>query len=280
MERIIKEIGVQDFDAELFMDAQFIMWSEWNASGEPGCILIMTADGNAYHSNYLNVDTEGEDKMFSSHPAMKDMCVGASRDELSGLHKNWRYRSLSEGNFLLIRDDVIEQFVETFPDGMDAADLYVGWLDAAWEIIEQNLAKNNKEKLKKGEWKKIYSANSVLLYEGYVKNGKPYGEGKSFYPDGTVYQDGIFDIKGLIKGKEYYPSGQLRFEGTYKMNRGYGPNYPDSGKCYSESGELMYEGKFDVLRSGLGYPMIQKPKGFGAVVQHGRPEIEYMMWND
>ncbi len=48
MERMIKEIGVRDFDAELFKDAQFIMWSEWNASGEPGCILIITADGNAY----------------------------------------------------------------------------------------------------------------------------------------------------------------------------------------------------------------------------------------
>ena len=128
--------------------------------------------------------------------------------------------------------------------------------------------------------RQICTSDGKKLYEGETRKGKPYGAGKAYYPDGTVYQEGEFGIKGLLKGKEYYPNGNLRFEGIYEHNTGYGPNYPIEGKCYDEEGNLYYEGKIKVLRSGLGWPRVEVPEQFGSVVQEGKPEINYTMWED
>ena len=81
-------------------------------------------------------------------------------------------------------------------------------------------------------------------------------------------------MKGIVKGKEYYPTGQLRFEGRWCLTGGYGPNAPCDGNAYSEDGELIYSGKFEIKRGGVGWPMIQKPKGF-PLEQKERPNIDY-----
>ena len=132
----------------------------------------------------------------------------------------------------------------------------------------------------KQEWKELRDENGVLLYEGFTINEKPRGKGKTYWPNGNIYQDGRFNVKGLVKGKEYYPNGKLRFEGTYKINKAYGPNYPIKGKCYDQNGKLYYEGKFEFKASGVGYPVVSKPADFGPVTQSDKPKIDYFMWED
>ena len=123
--------------------------------------------------------------------------------------------------------------------------------------------------------KKIFGEDGRLAYEGYTIYNAPYGFGKAYFANGNIYREGIFDIKGIVQGKEYYPSGQLRFEGQWCLTGGYGPNAPCLGNAYDEDGKLIYCGKFEIKRGGVGYPMIQKPKGFRPE-QKERPKIEYL----
>ncbi len=88
----------------------------------------------------------------------------------------------------------------------------------------------------KEEWNKIYAKNGKLMYEGFTKAGKPFGSGTSYYSNGKKFQEGLFDSTGLVYGREYYRNGKIRFEGAYKINTGYGPNYPVFGTCYDEEG--------------------------------------------
>ncbi|MBO6111288.1 MAG: hypothetical protein J6P12_10640 [Methanobrevibacter sp.] len=122
--------------------------------------------------------------------------------------------------------------------------------------------------------RQLHDEDGNLVYEGYTLNYSPYGFGKAYFANGDLYREGIFDIKGIVQGKEYYPSGQLRFEGQWCLTRGYGPNAPCDGKAYGENGELIYSGKFEIKRGGVGWPMIQKPKGF-PLEQKQRPKIDY-----
>ena len=125
------------------------------------------------------------------------------------------------------------------------------------------------------EYKRISGEYCELLYEGYTLHNAPYGFGTAYFKDGTVYREGIFDMKGIVQGREYYPSGNLRFEGQWLLTGGYGPNAPYEGNAYSENGDLIYSGKFEIKRGGVGWPMIQKPKGFSAE-QKKRPKIPYL----
>ena len=122
--------------------------------------------------------------------------------------------------------------------------------------------------------RKLFDDDGNLLYEGYTLHNAPYGFGTAYFSNGKVYREGIFDIKGIVQGNEFYPSGQLRFKGQWSLTRGYGPNAPYDGEAYDEDGELIYSGKFEIKRGGVGWPMIQKPKGF-PLEQKERPKIDY-----
>lgn len=122
--------------------------------------------------------------------------------------------------------------------------------------------------------KKLYGDENKLLYEGYTIDGMPYGFGVMYFPDGTIYREGIFDVKGIVQGKEYYPSGQLRFKGTWSITYGYGPNAPREGEVYSEDGELTFRGRFEIKKGGVGFPMIINPKGYRHE-QNNCPKIQY-----
>lgn len=114
-------------------------------------------------------------------------------------------------------------------------------------------------------WNKIIHPDGILLYEGFTLNGKAFGAGTSFYPDGKPFHEGVFGIKGLILGREYYPNGQVRFEGVYHNGRDhYGPNCPDYGIWYSQDGTRLFEGRFEIQRSGIGYPTVKRPEGYGS----------------
>ena len=121
--------------------------------------------------------------------------------------------------------------------------------------------------------KKLFS-NDRLLYEGYVVNDRPYGLGTLYFENGNKYKEGIFDIKGVIEGKEYYPGGQVKFEGTWSITTGYGPNAPDKGNLFDENGKLVFSGKFQIIKCGVGAPMIRYPK-YGRDPEN-RPKIEHI----
>ena len=128
------------------------------------------------------------------------------------------------------------------------------------------------------EWNKIYSKNGKLMYEGFTKDGKPFGSGTSYFSNGKKCQEGLFDVKGLVYGREYYRNGKIRFEGSYKINRGYGPNYPVFGYCYDEEGNEIFYGELKVIVSGLGWPSIVKPECFGFTVPKGHPVFSKLTW--
>ena len=123
-------------------------------------------------------------------------------------------------------------------------------------------------------YKMLHGEDGNLVYEGYTLYNAPYGFGIAYFANGNIYREGIFDMKGIVQGKEYYPSGQLRFEGQWSLTGGYGPNAPYDGNAYSEDGDLIYSGKFEIKRGGVGWPMIQNPKGF-PLEQKERPKIDY-----
>ena len=128
------------------------------------------------------------------------------------------------------------------------------------------------------EWSKIYSKNGKLMYEGFTKDGKPFGSGTSYYSNGKKCQEGLFDVKGLVYGREYYRNGKLRFEGAYKINHGYGPNYPVFGSCYDEEGKEVFYGELTIRKSGLGWPTIVKPECFGLTAPKGHPDFCNQKW--
>ena len=124
----------------------------------------------------------------------------------------------------------------------------------------------------------IFTEDDVLVYKGYVDgDNRPYGLGASYYPDGKIFQEGLFDFKGLVEGKDYYPSGQLHFEGLWYITTGYGPNVPKCGNLYDESGNLIFTGKFEIRTGGVGYPMIKYPKCFSRIRDDVRPKISPSM---
>lgn len=124
-------------------------------------------------------------------------------------------------------------------------------------------------------YKKLFTEDSQLLYEGYTANGKPYGLGKLYFDNGNIYQEGVFTFKGIKFGKEHYYSGQVKFEGEYSITTGYGPNAPRIGNVFNEDGELTFTGKFEIKKGGVGFPMIKHPKNYRNNEKH-KPEIEYI----
>ena len=128
------------------------------------------------------------------------------------------------------------------------------------------------------KWTQFFE-DGKLLYEGFAHGEKAFGTGKVYYPNGQPMAEGIFGIKGLLLGREYYPNGIIRFEGSFILNRAYGPNYPDYGTWYSDKGKPLFQGKFEIHRSSLGYPMISKPEGF-TWFKKSCVKDHTFLWND
>ena len=123
-------------------------------------------------------------------------------------------------------------------------------------------------------YKKLFSDDDKLVYEGYTILDKPFGLGVAYYSNGNKYREGIFGRRGMIEGKEFYSNGKIKFEGILKYP-GYGPIYPTMGNLYNEDGELIFSGKFEVKKGGVGFPMVKYPKYY-RFNEKDRPEIEYL----
>ena len=128
--------------------------------------------------------------------------------------------------------------------------------------------------------KQIFNGKKELIYIGNTYKNKPCGAGTSFYPDGTIYQEGIFGIKGILMGREYYPDGKLRFAGVYGLNHGYGPNYPEYGVFKDREGKEVFSGFFEMTFSQIGFPRVRSPADYGSILQEEAPVIHYLMWDD
>ena len=85
---------------------------------------------------------------------------------------------------------------------------------------------------------------------------------------------------GELDGREYYPNGHVRFEGVYRLTRGYGPNAPEYGTWYSENGEILFRGRFQINYGGVGYPMVVCPEGYGTASFHTNLGEYLSMWED
>ena len=127
-------------------------------------------------------------------------------------------------------------------------------------------------------WTRFYE-DGVLIYEGFAIDQKAFGPGKVFWKDGKPKAEGIFGLKGLLYGKEYYPNGMIRFEGSFKLNQAYGPNYPEYGSWFDEQGKLKYHGRFIICRSSIGYPLTSNPKGF-TWNKDANPKDHVFIWED
>ena len=137
------------------------------------------------------------------------------------------------------------------------------------------------KKESKTVWRVLHADDGIkVVYEGFTLDGKPYGAGTAYFSNGNKYQEGIFGIKGLIIGREYYENGNIRFEGSYRINRAYGPNYPINGRCYSKEGKQIWCGKIEIHRGGVGYPIVEVPNDYGPIVQKIRPKINYLTSSD
>ncbi len=129
------------------------------------------------------------------------------------------------------------------------------------------------------EFKKLYNENGILVYEGETFKDCAFGKGTSYYADGTVSQEGEFDVKGFVKGKEYYPNGQLRFSGSYEVNHAYGPNYPVEGAFYSPNGDLIFEGQFKHRIGGVGWRTVMEPAEWRKT-EPARPHVPTVRFDD
>lgn len=129
-------------------------------------------------------------------------------------------------------------------------------------------------------FKTFYDDNGNIVYEGNTYNGKAYGQGKVFWSNGNIYQEGEFGLKGLINGTEYYSNGQPRFKGTFSVNRAYGPNAPVDGEFYDTEGKLLFSGKFKVKYSEVGYPTVIEPERFGLILQDNYPGYPIYFYDD
>jgi hypothetical protein len=75
------------------------------------------------------------------------------------------------------------------------------------------------------------------IYEGELKNGKPYGKGKITWNDGTVYEGELVDGKKHGKGKYKWANGD-KYEGDFINGQQHG-----KGKITYKSG-AYYEGDY------------------------------------
>lgn len=191
------------------------------------------------------------------------------KQEISVPEEYYRFKNIWESLYVI---DTERMAIKRVTDSYERKSLIHTGIRLLWvdEFIEESAADEPKARA----WRRIYRDDGTLAYEGYTENGKPYGAGKMFYPDGTVYQEGIFGEKGLLSGMEYYDNGQMRFDGVYEYHSQYGPNYPVFGRCYYRDGKLMYSGKLKVRFMGnLCYPHVDLPEDYGPVAQADSPRL-------
>lgn len=141
MERIITELCNDDLKEEVFINAQFILFAESGAMGEAGKVLIVTSGGSIFHANYC-FGAIRLNKLYRSIPVLK-ACHFDTLGNGTTVPNEWNYEYLGAGNHLIIRQDVYAEFKELLGSAIYPDEIYLIWLDVAWNIIEkQNAGKS------------------------------------------------------------------------------------------------------------------------------------------
>ncbi|MBS2100811.1 toxin-antitoxin system YwqK family antitoxin [Carboxylicivirga linearis] len=116
--------------------------------------------------------------------------------------------------------------------------LWLKFDDTYDDVIEQGEYTNNH---KQGIWISYYP-DGKKKNEITYKNGKAIGKARFFYSDGTLSEEGYWDVDHWEgEYKFYHKSGQLAYDWNYDtLGRRTGTQ-----KYYHENGELKYEGDWD-----------------------------------
>ncbi len=129
-------------------------------------------------------------------------------------------------------------------------------------------------------WENLYDDDGILVYEGYTLDHKAFGLGRAYNRNGSVSMECFLGITGFQSGKVFYSNGVIQFDGLFRLNQAYGPNYPEYGIWYDRNGKMIYRGKFSVTRSSLGWPRVYKPEGFGTIPYNARLKGKIFLWED
>ena len=87
----------------------------------------------------------------------------------------------------------------------------------------------------------IQVGSSGYIYEGYWRDGKLHGRGRTIYPDTPSYVGEFIEGKKNGQGIEYYYNGNKKYEGEWKKSsyRGQGTYYTEDGDKYT--GQWIYD---------------------------------------
>lgn len=145
-------------------------------------------------------------------------------------------------------------------------------------------------------YQKIYNQQGVLIYDGYMQNGKYHGYGKLYSDEGVLLYDGywndgiyhhygkLYNEQGQIiyegyldngkkqgYGKLFYSNDQIKYEGNW-----YNDLYHGWGKSFKENGQLEYEGEWvngvpkTIINTGVsGFSLLSMPNTASIVNETG-----------
>lgn len=93
------------------------------------------------------------------------------------------------------------------------------------------------------------------------------GYGIEYYEDGTPKTVGTFQRRGWSTAANFTPmaaSNRSRHTTTRTMGSIMAP-YPVTGTFFDEEGQVLHSGPFTISRSGIGWPRVIEPEGYGVL---------------
>lgn len=130
----ISEICNADLKKSTFRETQFVMFAESGAMGEPGAVVIVTADGDIFHCNYVYGDVELS-KLCKTIPVLGEWYPGLF-GAYDHIPEGWNCEYLGAGNHLLIRNDIYDEFKELIGENTDPSQIYSTWFDVLDKLTE------------------------------------------------------------------------------------------------------------------------------------------------
>jgi hypothetical protein len=131
----IIEINDTNYQSYTHIPIVAFSFAHGGAMGEPGGIIIIDSEGQAYHANYVY----GDDHLDPSH--IEDVIPVFSHLSFSLLgcqteNTDWEYVALGFGNNLLVRKDLSDRFNKAVEE---AHFEYAGQLYQRWKGIVMSL---------------------------------------------------------------------------------------------------------------------------------------------
>lgn len=112
-----------------------------NAMGDSGAYDIVSSDGIVYHANPYYEDIS-MDQLIHVCPFISDNQLDIDLDEPRG----WKRFNMGYGNFLYIRNTIIEQFqmgVKQLKDKSQSYLLITVWIDIVLDVVDGRFIEKN-----------------------------------------------------------------------------------------------------------------------------------------